>query len=167
MRSRLWYPQLDVYDTIRRILLLLHKRASTDSCERLYIADFFLANPPLLHGVKMTQPMRSEFYNLQIQRPKDSFLSYPEPQFLFKKMEPIQRKAIQELAARNMICSNELKIRHAVLTASGLGFAQRIVLGRCPESENELADFILSLANSTKESSLQSLQNATGLRRMT
>lgn len=41
MSSRLWYPQLDVFDTARRMLILLHDFENSPGIERLCIADFF------------------------------------------------------------------------------------------------------------------------------
>src|SRR5262249_5547193 len=76
MTGRLWYPQLDVYDAIRRIagLLALWDAASPPSQERLYIADFYLANPPLLHKTHMSRLVRDRFQALGIIRPDKSFV---------------------------------------------------------------------------------------------
>lgn len=38
---RLWYPQLDVYDAIRRFSIIFAELGDYISPERLFIADFF------------------------------------------------------------------------------------------------------------------------------
>jgi hypothetical protein len=71
MTGRLWYPQLDIYDSIRRMagLLSLWPSKSLPSVERLYIADFYLANPPLLHKTHMPNDVRKKFTSLNILKP--------------------------------------------------------------------------------------------------
>src|SRR4051812_16134136 len=105
MSGRLWYPQLDVYDAIRRIAALLSvwRSEAGPSQERLYITDFYLANPPLLHKTHMTRPLRNEFNELAIERPEKSFLSYPSPPLLFQKMAEVQKQAFRTLSAKGLI----------------------------------------------------------------
>ena len=62
MRVRLWYPQLDVYDAIRRIVCLLNTwdMEHPPTPERMFIVDFYLANPPLLHKTNMSADTRAK-----------------------------------------------------------------------------------------------------------
>lgn len=95
MKVRLWYPQLDVYDAIRRIggLLACWDASAPPSPERLYISDFYLANPALLHKTHMDQNVRHNFNALGVSRPEKTFVSFPSPPVLFQKMDEVQRQA--------------------------------------------------------------------------
>jgi hypothetical protein len=95
MMARLWFPQLDVYDAIRRMagLLSFWDYQSPPSPERLYIADFYLANPPLLHKTHMSRDVRDQFNSLGVVRADKSFVSYPTAPLLFQRMDEVQRQA--------------------------------------------------------------------------
>lgn len=110
MNPRLWYPQLDAYDTIRRMLALLIAWTEQDlTPERLYISDFYLANPPLLHRTHMPSDIRKEFQALSISKPEKSFLSFPSPQMLFAKMEPVQKEALRTLVGKGFVVLEALR----------------------------------------------------------
>lgn len=119
MTLRLWYPQLDVYDTIRRMSVLLQLFEAPPGIERLCIADFYMASPPLLFETSMPLETRRAFQALKIQRPKNSFVSYPAPQVLFHKMEPIQNQAIFELSGKGLVAIELLNKGKVQLTALG------------------------------------------------
>jgi hypothetical protein len=104
MIVRQWYAQLDVFDTIRRYLALLNNWTVTaaPSRERLFISDFYLINPPLLHLTHMTSDVRRAFTSLKIARPEQSFLSYPSPSILFNKMAGIQAQALHNLIGKGL-----------------------------------------------------------------
>ena len=103
MTLRLWYPQLDVYDTIRRMSILLNYFENPPGIERLYMADFYLASPSLLHLTTMPNSTREAFKELKIVRPEKNFVSYPSPQILFHKMEATQKQALVELSGRGLV----------------------------------------------------------------
>src|SRR5689334_10307166 len=111
MSGRLWYPQLDIYDAVRRMagLLLFWEPASLPSQERFYIADFYLANPPLLHNTRMPSEVRREFTSLAIPRPEKSFVSYPSAPLLFQKMEEVQTQAFRTLTGKGLIDVSSLE----------------------------------------------------------
>jgi hypothetical protein len=102
MSGRLWYPQLDIYDAVRRMagLLLFWNPAALPSQERLYIADFYFANPPLLHKTHMTSDVRKDFNSLGIPRPEKSFVNYPTAPLLFQKMEEVQKQGFRTLTGK-------------------------------------------------------------------
>ncbi len=113
MSLRLWYPQLDVYDTVRRMLGLLNAwSGDTLTTERLYISDFYLANPELLHRTHMLSDVRRNFRELAIPKPEKAFLSYPSPQMLFAKMEPVQKEALRTLIGKGFIAIDALRLGH-------------------------------------------------------
>lgn len=167
MTGRLWYPQLDAYDAIRRIagLLSVWHRDLAPSQERLYIADFYLANPPLLHKTHMTRPLRNEFNALEIERPEKSFLRYPSPLLLFQKMAEVQKQAFRTLVAKGLI--NVTTLSRGTVTASDLGvdIFQRQFLPLLSEHEQILARFIAS-SFSKEGQDIVALRQSTGLRRI-
>jgi len=111
MSLRLWYPQLDVYDTIRRMLgLLVAWPDEAMTPERLYISDFYLANPALLHKTHMLSDVRRDFRELSLPKPEKAFLSYPSPQMLFAKMEPVQKEALRTLVGKGFVALDSLRL---------------------------------------------------------
>ncbi|MCB1536262.1 MAG: hypothetical protein KDJ44_16485 [Rhodoblastus sp.] len=105
MIGRLWYPQLDAYDAVRRMagLLAIWDTSAPPSPERLYIADFYLANPPLLHMTHMSRAERLAFNGLGVTRPEKAFVSFPTPPVLFQKMAEVQREAFRTLSGKGLI----------------------------------------------------------------
>jgi hypothetical protein len=74
---RLWYAQLDVFDTLRRYLAILGNWGKeAPSRDRLFISDFYLVNPSLLHLTQMTREARRSFTSLGIPKPDQAFLRY-------------------------------------------------------------------------------------------
>lgn len=167
MSGRLWYPQLDVYDAIRRIagLLAFWTPASPPSQERLYIADFYLANPPLLHKTHMSREVRNKFNALEIIRPEKSFVSYPSAAILFQKMDAVQRQAFRTLTGKGLI--DLPKLERGIVTPSAAGldlFEERFIPLFC-DMERRLAEFIAnSFAQGDQE--IFTLRRSTGLRRV-
>ena len=119
MSGRLWYPQLDVYDCVRRLGALLAAFSEPPGLERLYIADFYLANPPLLHRSQMKQATRRTFRELRIPRPEKTFLTYPAPPLLFKKMEPVQKEAVRAMTGKGLLSIEQLHRGFGKLTQAG------------------------------------------------
>lgn len=164
--SRLWYPQLDVYDAVRRIggLLALWEGVSPPSAERMYIADFYLANPPLLHRTNMPREVRSEFNSLGIKRPNKAFISYPSAPVLFQKMSEVQRQAFRTLTGKGLIDLDALAKGHIVPSPAGTEVFRNQFLALFADEERRLARFI---ANSfaQNEFDISMLRRSTGLRR--
>ncbi len=119
MSSRLWYPQLDLFDAIRRFGLLLKNFDAPPGLERLYIGDFYLSTPSLLHQTRMTNEMRREFRSLEIPTIDKSFVSYPAVPLLFHKMESIQKQAIFEIRGRGLLIEDELEHGSVALSEFG------------------------------------------------
>lgn len=166
MKSRIWYPQLDLYDTSRRfVALLMAWKGIPPSYERLTIADFYLANPPLLHETSMPETVRREFSILKIIRPKNAFLSFPAPPLLFHKMEPIQKRALNVLSARGLIESEALRVGEIELTNAGKAFAENL---KAPLTEGEqlLIEFLVSHFIRIGAENTIELRKRTGLRRV-
>ena len=143
MAHRIWYPQLDAFDCIRRMVAILSFADDEGlSMERAQMADLFLSSPPLLHSVTMPMQVRSNFRELGIARPEKSFLSYPAAPLLFHKMEPVQRRAIRAMVGKNLIDLRLYEKRALSLTDD----ARSLLDTRLKHSvaELKLAQFIVS-----------------------
>lgn len=163
MNSRLWYPQLDLYDAIRRICLILQCFKEPPGLERLYISDFFLANPPLLHRTSMSTDVRRSFMTLKIPRPNKTFISYPSSLLLFHKMEPIQKEAINALRGKGLLCMDNLERGEFKLDKKADGLFP--IEAMCTQEERSLCMFLATIFSSPAEINNQELRRKTGLRR--
>lgn len=165
MNGRLWYPQLDVYDCIRRLGAMLAAYSDPPGVERLYIADFYLANPPLLHRCQMSRETRKAFRGLNIPRPEKTFLTYPAPPLLFKKMEPIQKEAIRAMAGKGLISVEQFQRGFGELTEEGGETFGHMLMDRLSDGEGRLIQFLtMDFAGSGEMGSVE-LRRSTGLRR--
>jgi hypothetical protein len=165
MDFRIWYPQLDIFDCIRRVSFLASLRpAKFASLERLLIGDFFFANPPLLHDTTLPSEVRKRFLELKVRKPDKTFLSYPAAPILFHKMEPIQRRALKAMAAKNLLDQEKFEQREVDLTALG----QSVLAEQLDymDSERELAKFITIDLIAIGEGNIEELRRRTGLRRL-
>lgn len=167
MSGRIWYPQLDVYDTVRRIGLLLSAwQESPPSIERLLIADFYLANPPLIHKTSMPEKVREYFRELRIPRPEKTFLSYPAAPILFHKMEPIQKKALQALVGKRVVSSSDMRRGAAKLSDFGKSFIDENLASASTLPERELVVFLTTSFAVIGADDISELRRRTGLRRV-
>lgn len=167
MMSRIWYPQLDVYHAIRRLGSLIYAWDNNAvPLERLYITDFYLANPPLLHSVRMPSGIRDLFNELQIQKPEKAFLTYPTPSILFHKMEPIQKKALQAMLAKEIVESRTVRDGVASLSNFGEEFAQAWIVEQGYVGETNLVEFLSKSFSQMSEGDTADFRKRTGLRRM-
>jgi hypothetical protein len=163
MNSRLWYPQLDVYDAIRRICLILQCFEDSPGMERLYMSDFFLANPPLLYRTSMSAEIRKSFMVLKIPRPNKTFISYPSSLLLFHKMEPIQKEAINALKGKGLLSLDDFERGTVKLAekADSLFPIEKM----CTPEERNLCVFLATIFSNSTEINSQELRRKTGLRR--
>ncbi|WP_041535949.1 ABC-three component system middle component 5 [Parvibaculum lavamentivorans] len=167
MSSRLWYPQLDVYDAIRRIggLLSFWSTDAAPSPERLFIADFYLANPPLLHKTHMTREVRKEFTGLGIPRPEKAFISYPSPPILFQKMDEVQRQAFRTLTGKGLIDLPKLEKGAVAASAAGFELFEDRFVPLFGDAESQVAKFI-ARSFALADTDIGALRRSTGLRRV-
>jgi ABC-three component (ABC-3C) system Middle Component 5 len=168
MTRRLWYPQLDVYDAIRRIagLLAYWDASAPPSQERLYIADFYLANPALLHQTHMTRSVRNEFNALGIERPEKSFVSYPSAPVLFQKMGEVQRQAFRTLAGKGLIDAERLAQGAVAPSETGRAVFADGFVPLLSDSERAIATFIARTFAAGESTEIGGLRRSTGLRRV-
>lgn len=163
---RLWYPQLDAYDSIRRMLAISRAWSEPSlGIERLYVCDFYLANPPLLHGVRKSQAARKKFLELAITKPTKAFVSYPSSPLLFQKMGPVQRQALSTLVGKGLVDARSFQEGQVALTDDGAGFIDRALGVRMLEHEPDLIDFLVWNFSRETTGDIASLRQNTGLRR--
>ena len=165
MSGRLWYPQLDVYDCVRRLGALLAAYSDPPSLERLYIVDFYLANPPLLHRSQMMQATRRAFRELEIPRPEKTFLTYPAPPLLFKKMESVQKEAMRAMTGKGLLSIEQLQRSYGKLTQAGQETFKAILVERLSDREIDLIRFLTTNFATSEEDGILKLRQNTGLRR--
>lgn len=167
MNSRLWYPQLDVYDCVRRLAALTVAYSDPPGIKRLRIADFFLASPPLLHGTQMTRETRRSFASLGIPRPGKTFLTYPAAPLLFARMEQVQKEALRAMTGKGLVSINEFQRGVVALTEAGEGVFTREWAGGLPKSERELIRFLTRKFAVKDGPGAEALRSSAGLRRAT
>lgn len=164
MIGRLWYPQMDVYDAIRRTGSLLTCFESPPGIERLEISDFYFANPPLLHKTNMNSTARAAFNKLKIPQPGKAFLVYPSAPILFQKMEAIQKQALTALSGKDLISNELLQIGKVSLTDHGNELFSKQSL--TSNEEKIISTFIATQFAPTEEIGNLGLRRRTGLRRV-
>jgi hypothetical protein len=165
MTFRLWYPQLDVYDTARRMTLLLgHWKHAWPVLERLCILDFYLANPPLLHHTRMPDAVRRDFRDIAVARPEKTFLSYPSAPLLFAKMEPVQKEAFRTLMGKGLLDRGEFDRTGRVSpSAEGEALFAGIVANLVGDTEVRIINFLSGVFGMIGEDQPGGLRNATTL----
>ncbi|MGM4916226.1 ABC-three component system middle component 5 [Tardiphaga sp. 813_E8_N1_3] len=166
MIIRHWHAQLDIFDTMRRCLAILKNwKMAPPRRDRLFVSDFYLVNPSLLHLTQMSLEARRAFNSLKIPRPDEAFLEYPSPPLLYNKMAGTQTLAIQNLVGRGL-CDLILADKGQYqLTEMGKELAaslgDRLVLGREHAVLRFITDEFASVGTDKG-----GLRSATGLRRI-
>ena len=165
MSIGLWYPQLDVYDCVRRMGALLLAYCDAPGLERLYIADFYLANPPLLYRSQMTLVMRRTFGELRVPPPEKTFLTYPAPPLLFKTMEPIQKEATLAMTGKGLLSIEHFQRGIGKLTEHGLQAFGSTLVELLSKDEAELIAFLTRDFVTSGGVGIPELRQSTALRR--
>lgn len=167
MTGRLWFPQLDVYDAVRRIggLLGMMPLDRPMSPERLFIIDFYMASPPLLHRTHMTQDARKLFSALKIPRPERAYTTFPSSQLLFHKMEEVQRQGLHALSSRGLLDLAKFAEGSVMPSTEGRTIMMEKMLALFSDAELSIGTFLL--ANfASHERAISELRQSSGLRRV-
>lgn len=167
MSFRLWFPQLDVYDAIRRMAALLSSwNSEPPSPERLHILDFYFANPPLLHHTHMPSHIRREFNKIEISRPDRAFLSYPSAPVLFHKMGPVQTQALSTLVGKDLVDRGCFTSGRVVPSNAGFKIFREELGSLVTESERSVLHFLTHDFSMIGAEDVAELRRSTGLRRV-
>ena len=164
MNGRIWYPQLDVYCCIRRLGGLLLSFEVPPSIERMYIADFYFANPPLLYRCTMSRETRSAFSALAVVRPDKSFLQFPAAPLLFGKMEPVQKEALRAMAGKGIVSMDILKTGIVELSSLGSEVLGSDTVNNFTEEEVSLIRFLTADFAAPTDDGVAALRRRTGIR---
>jgi ABC-3C biological conflict system middle component len=101
---RLWHPSFDVYHCSFRFLrLLIVKSDHALVLEKLYLLDFYVLYPFLLHRASMPNEVRRNFRALHISRPADQFVQLPSEQSLYRELSIFQKAASTNLVAKGLL----------------------------------------------------------------
>jgi hypothetical protein len=166
MTYRQWYAQLDVFDTVRRYLALLTNwKVQTPGRDRLFVSDFYLANPSLLHFTHMTSEVRRAFMSLRIAKPDKSFLKYPSPPILYSKMAGIQAQALHNLIGKGLFNVELIDKDQIKLSSTGKRLAEAMEEGLVLPGEEGVLNFLTSEFASIGQGK-GGLRAVTGLRRL-
>ncbi|MBB6308882.1 ABC-three component system middle component 5 [Xanthobacter tagetidis] len=145
MKVRQWYAQLDVFDTVRRYTALMSRWSGEGPTrERLFVSDFYLANPSLLHETNMTSDARKAFNELRVPRPDQIFLRLPSAAVLYQKMSGIQSEALHNMLGRGLCDLRIADSGQFRLSEDGQRFARSLGRKLVLPLESEVADFLTS-----------------------
>lgn len=162
---RLWYPQLDVFDCIRRMFAILEIAPDGLHPERIYILDFYLANSPLLHQTAMKSDVRAKFRELGITRPEKMFITYPAPQILFHQMETIQKESIGAMAGKGLVSRKDIAGKVIKLSPKGQEVWEENISRLITEEELRVRNFLVTVFGRDRGEGLKALRASSGLRR--
>jgi len=162
---RIWYPQLDAYDAARRMATLVSVRDRRPlSVERLFICDFYLATPSLLHETSMPNEVRERFRLLKVPRPAKQFVSYPSPPILFRHMGMVQREAFQNLTGRGVFDLPLLE-RGEIVAVDDTTKLLASLRNLSSSAELEVASFLANSFADMDASEIRDFRRRVGLRR--
>ena len=140
---RVWHPSRDAYHSTYRMLLILFARSDHEcSLKKLYLLDFFLLFPNLLYKVSLPMELRKKFRELDLKRPEKQFIEYPSISSLFRSIDPYQKAAVKQLAARGLLSKEDLQEGRAILRPESLGAELRQYLDSKIEVKSNLLRLI-------------------------
>ncbi|WP_420107548.1 ABC-three component system middle component 5 [Mesorhizobium qingshengii] len=166
MIYRIWYAHLDIFDTARRYIALLNNwKSDPPSRDRLFISDFYLVSPSLLHLTHMTLDVRREFNLLKIPRPEHCFIKYPAPPVLYNKMAGVQEQALHNIVGKGLLDVSLINKGQLRLSTKGENFAMDMGKKLVIRDEMEIIEFLTSefVSIGIGKSGLRAV---TGLRRL-
>lgn len=165
MKSRLWYPQLDVASAARRFVRILDRwQGEMLSIERLFMFDYFVATPALIGDIKMTNACRIRYSELGLPKKKNEFLIYPPATLLFHSMVPIQKRALVSLVAKKVLSKESYDVGSVVLTENGKNIANELLNIYDGEVETIALEFMVNLMATDEFATKSDLRSRTGLR---
>lgn len=160
---RLWHPAHDAYHSAFRMLrIMLVKQSRQVELEKLYLLDFFVAYPFLLHKIHMPRPMKIAFNDLGIQKPETYFVSLPSNLSLFRDMAVIQLEAVKSLVGRGIFKKDKYIEKTAALAQKKIPEKLQKMALQVNEDETRFINF---LVNDYGARSVDELRVSTELKR--
>ena len=139
---RIWHPMFDPYHCGFRVLRLLTRKSPLE-IESLFILDFYLLFPFLLHMASMPESERSKFRKLKVAKYQDQFVQVPSPQSLYRDLSVIQKTSLVGLAARGLIHSSAFQAGSAELNAASLPIKLRERIDEANQADAPLIEFLV------------------------
>jgi len=133
--------------------------------ERLYILDFFFANPPMLHNTSMKLDVRAKFRDLKVARPEKAFVTYPSARLLFHQMEPVQKDAVSALIGKGLAEPVGDDKRVLALSDDGNSVFEKSLTQNIDAAEWNLAKFLVGHFGASQSDGMRALRDSSGLRR--
>ena len=110
----------------------------------------------------MSSEIRKEFQALSIVKPEKGFLSFPSPQMLFAKMEPVQKEALRTLVGKGFVALGALRAGKIVADEKLAQLGDIVVMS---SDERRVVGFLTSGFARIGAGVPGDLRLATGLRR--
>ena len=119
---RIWHPMRDPHHCCFRSLALLVTSQRTLSVSRASLLDTFLLFPEYLHDVQYTGfgELRGSLRQLNLPKPKDSFLNLPDIRTIYRELQVFQKAAFHQLVARNILSASSFKVGKLQLSDQGI-----------------------------------------------
>ncbi|TWD54447.1 hypothetical protein FB480_103358 [Agrobacterium vitis] len=166
MTYRLWYAQLDLFDTMRRYIALLSNwKLEPPSSDRLFVSDFYFVNPTLLHKTHMTNDVRNIFKELRVPKPEETFIQLPSPAILYDKMGGIQAQALHNLIGKGLLDIELVNKDQYKLSKDGRALASQLEPHLVLAGEETILEF-LTKDFATLGQGKGALRKVTALRRI-
>ena len=113
----------------------------------------------------MNRDTRAAFRQLKIPRPDKVFLTYPAPQLLFKKMEPIQIDAVRAMTGKGLLSADQSPRESPNLTELGRLAFHTTLAEAVSADEVRLIQFLTTDFATLDQADTDTLRQMTGLRR--
>ena len=159
---RIWHPMYDPYHCGFRMLRLLSVQPALD-IEVLFILDFYLLFPFLLHKASMPETVRAKFRELRVEKYQDQFLQVPSPQSLYRDLSVIQKTSLVGLAARGLIDPTAYQKGVAELNAESVPSKLSGRIASVNQADAALVNFLVNQFAPLGLLGPRGLRNLTGL----
>jgi hypothetical protein len=163
---RIWHPMFDPYHCGFRMLRLLFAK-SPQEVEVLFILDFYLLFPFLLHAASMPETVRARFRALKVERQQDQFVQVPSPQSLYRDLSVIQRTSLAGLVARKLVDPSEFQRGLVYLDLRSVPVHLNSRIARANRADAPLIDFLVNAIATIGLHGPRGLRSLTGLIRRT
>jgi hypothetical protein len=163
---RIWHPMFDPYHCGFRMLRLLFAK-SPQEIELLFILDFYLLFPFLLHAASMPEAVRARFRELRVERQQEQFVQVPSPQSLYRDLSVIQRTSLAGLVARGLVDPSEFQKGIVRLDSRSVPAQLASRIADANRADARLMDFLVNAFANIGLLGPRGLRNLTGLIRRT
>ncbi len=159
---RFWHPAHDAYHSAFRMLQILLAHNKVISVEKLYLLDFFVAYPFLLHTVHVPKDMKATMRALHLPKPESYFINLPNNPILYRDMHAIQLEAVNRLVGRGLLAKDRMLKRDASLIRTKVPQELLARVRQRNAQEREFLEFLVKIYGGRP---MDELKKSTGLTR--